>query len=241
MRGAPDVVMLVMVLLLSMAPAVHAQEAEPNASAGKPAAAATEKANPAATAAQPGSLFQSLSLGSGKGPVRIDSDSLELDYKTSNITYRGHVQVTQGDVTLNSDRLSITYDPAAVKRDNTGDPAAPKPAPKTGGTDADRIKQIIAEGNVRIRQGTRLAEGRRAVFDQAKQTVTLSDGAVLHEGPNQVAGERVIVYLKEERSVVESGSNTRVKAVLYPGKDDKEAKATALPIQAAEPSATAHP
>jgi lipopolysaccharide export system protein LptA len=241
MRGAPDVVMVVMVLMLSLVPVVQAEEAEPNASAAKPDAAATEKANPAAAAAQPGSLFQSLSLGSGKGPVRIDSDSLELDYKTSNITYRGHVEVTQGDVTLNSDRLSITYDPAAVKRDNTGEPAAPKPARKTGGTDADRIKQIIAEGNVRIRQGTRLAEGRRAVFDQAKQTVTLSDGAVLHEGPNQVAGERVIVYLKEERSVVESGSNTRVKAVLYPGKDDKEAKATALPIQAAEPSATTHP
>jgi lipopolysaccharide export system protein LptA len=236
MRGAPDAVMLVMVLLLSMVPVVHAQPADPNRPAPKPEAEA-EKPNAAAAAAQPGSLFQSLSLGSSKGPVRIDADSLELDYKTSNITYRGHVQVTQGDVTLNSDRLLITYDPAAVKRDNTGSAGTPK----RGGTDADRIKQIIAEGNVRIRQGTRLAEGRRAVFDQAKQTFTLSDGAVLHEGPNQVAGERVIVYLKEERSVVESGSNTRVKAVLYPGKDDREAKATALPIQAAEPAATAQP
>ncbi len=234
MRGAPDVVMLVMVALLSTVPIVSAQQAEPNAAAQSDAA---EKPSAAAAAAQPGSLFQSLSLGSGKGPVRIDADSLELDYKTSNITYRGHVQVTQGDVTLDSDRLTITYDPAAVKRDNTGG----TPAPKTGGTDADRIKQIIAEGNVRIRQGTRLAEGRRAVFDQAKQTFTLSDGAVLHEGPNQVAGERVIVYLKEERSVVESGSNTRVKAVLYPGKDDKQATATALPIQATQPAATPQP
>jgi lipopolysaccharide export system protein LptA len=244
MRGAPDVVMLVMVMLLSTVPTVHAQQADPSGPAAQPDAAApkpdadAEKPNGATAAAEPGSLFQSLSLGSSKGPVRIDSDSLELDYKTSNITYRGHVQVTQGDVTLNSDRLSITYDPVAVKRDNTGSTPPPK---KTGGTDADRIKQIIAEGNVRIRQGTRLAEGRRAVFDQAKQTFTLSDGAVLHEGPNQVAGERVIVYLKEERSVVESGSNTRVKAVLYPGKDDKEAKATALPIQAAQPAATVEP
>lgn len=243
MRGAPDVVMLVMVLLLATVPMVHAQQAEPDGAVVKPDAVAkppdatSEKPTAAAAAAQPGSLFQSLSLGSGKGPVRIDSDSLEIDYKTSNITYRGHVQVTQGDVTLDSDRLSITYDPAAVKRDNPSGGTAPK----TRGTDADRIKQIIAEGNVRIRQGTRLAEGRRAVFDQAKQTFTLSDGAVLHEGPNQVAGERVIVYLKEERSVVESGSNTRVKAVLYPGKDDKDAKATALPIQATHPAATAQP
>jgi lipopolysaccharide export system protein LptA len=231
MRGAPDVMVAIVLVLVSMVGVAQAQEAEPPAEA-KPAV----DAKPAAAAAQPNSLFQSLSLGSGKGPVRIDSDSLELDYKTSNIVYKGHVQVTQGDITLNSDRLSITYDPAAVKRDNTGEGGA-----KTPGTDADRIKQIIADGNVRIRQGTRFAEGRRAVFDQAKQTVVLSDGAVLHEGPNQVAGERVIVYLKEERSVVEGGSNSRVKAVLYPGKDDKAAKATALPIQAAEPAPTGRP
>jgi lipopolysaccharide export system protein LptA len=195
------------------------------------ALARAENAKPAAAADPATGLFQSLSLGSNKGPVRIDSDTLELDYKSSNVTYRGHVQVTQGDVVLNSDRLSISYDPEAVKRPGkSADGSVKTTAP---GGDADRIKEIIAEGNVRIRQGTRLAEGRRAVFDQAKQTFTLSENAVLHDGPNQVAGERVIVYLKEERSVVESGSNTRVKAVLYPGKAEDD-KATALPIQAVD-------
>jgi len=160
------------------------------------------------------------------------------------VTYRGHVQVTQGDVTLTSDQLSITYDPSAVKPSKPADPSA-TPAPKAAaGNDADKIKEIVAEGNVRIKQGTRLAEGRRAVFDQAKQTVVLSDGAVLHDGPNQVAGERVIVYLKEDRSVVESGSKSRVKAVLYPGKDDAkkeegQSAATTTPIPAAEPPAAA--
>lgn len=216
MRGGREVACAALVLVLAAGAPGRAEETA------------------AAASAAPNALFQSLSLGSGKGPVRIDSDTLELDYKTSNITYRGHVQVTQGDVTLNSDRLSITYDPAAVKGPKTDESG-------TRAAGANRIKQIVAEGNVRIRQGTRLAEGRRAVFDQAKQTVVLSDGAVLHEGPNQVAGERVIVYLQEERSVVESGSNSRVKAVLYPGKSDGDATATALPIQAADPAPTPRP
>jgi len=229
MRVGPDSVLWVVVLLLSSVALSRAEDAKPAA-----------PANPA------GGLFQSLSLGSNKGPVHIDSDTLELDYKSSNVTYRGHVQVTQGDVTLNSDRLSISYDPAAVKHaDKPADKPAEgtvKTATATPGGNTDRIKEIIAEGNVRIRQGTKLAEGRRAVFDQAKQTFTLSEGAVLHDGPNQVAGERVIVYLKEERSVVESGSNSRVKAVLYPGKDEEGGKATALPIQAVgTPSATGQP
>jgi lipopolysaccharide export system protein LptA len=212
-------------------------------------AANAEDAKPAGKNPPPNAFFQSLSLGSGKGPVRIDSDSLELDYKGSLVTYKGHVEVVQGDVTLNSDRLSIRYDPSAVKRSDT--PADAQPTPPTpaaagpAGADANKIKEIVAEGNVRIRQGTRLAEGRRAVFDQAKQTVVLSDNAVLHDGPNQVAGERVIVYLQEERSVVESGSSTRVKAVLYPGNKDeagtKATTATALPIQAADAPAATKP
>jgi lipopolysaccharide export system protein LptA len=40
---------------------------------------------------------------------------------------------------------------------------------------------------------------------------------VLHDGPNEVVGDRVVVYLDEDRSVVEGGRK-RVKAVLFPGK-----------------------
>jgi lipopolysaccharide export system protein LptA len=180
-------------------------------------------------------IFQSLSLGSRKEPIQINSDSLELDYKGSTLTYRGNVQVTQGDVTLTSDQLSISYDREAARRSGKAAAAA---VPDQGGAatgvlpgrgDADKIKEVVAEGNVRIRKGTRLAEGRRAVFDQAKQTIVLSDGAVLHEGPNQVAGERIVVYLQEERSVVESGANSRVKAVFYPGSEDHTAAGTPRP------------
>jgi lipopolysaccharide export system protein LptA len=161
-------------------------------------------------------LFQSLSLSSRKEPIQINADGLDFDYKASTITYRGSVQVTQADVTLTSDRLIISYDPEAVRGGEKGKTARPSDA--VGG--AGRIKEVVAEGHVRIRQRERLAEGRRAVFDQAKQTIVLSDGAVLHDGRNQVAGERIVVYLQEERSVVESGTTSRVKAVFYPGKED---------------------
>src|SRR5262245_41457212 len=67
-------------------------------------------------------FFQSLSLGSNKEPININSDSLELDYRGSVLTYAGNVKVTQGDVTLTSDKLTITYDRQAVQR---------SPAPQT--------------------------------------------------------------------------------------------------------------
>jgi len=185
-------------------------------------------------------FFQSLSLGSSKEPINITADALELDYKGSVLTYSGNVKVVQADTTLTSDTLAITYDrqavqqrePAAAKSADapaaapSAGEAAPADAPASatkaaeaparGGSDADKIKEVVAEGHVRITRGDRVAEGRRAVFDQAKQTIVLSDGAVLHEGPNQVTGDRIIVYLREERSVVESSASSRVNAVFYP-------------------------
>lgn len=195
MRGRCERRLLLVVVLLALAVDASAEDKRVGAPAG------------------PTDLFQSLSLGSRKEPIHIDSDSLELDYKSSTITYRGNVRVTQGDVALTSDRLSIAYDRETTGHGGHG--AAGASAPGHG--DADKIKEVVAEGSVRIRRGDRLAEGRRAVFDQAKQTIVLSDGAVLHEGPNQVAGDRIIVYLQEERSVVEGGSKSRVTAVFYPG------------------------
>jgi len=138
-------------------------------------------------------LLESFSLSADRGPVHIESTSLEFEYRTGQLTYRGGVKVSQADLTLTSDVLSVSLDM------------------KTTG----RPREIVAQGNVRIVNGERVATGGRAVFDQQKQTITLSEAAVLRDGPNEVAGDRVIVYLDEQRSVVEGG-NDRVRAVLFP-------------------------
>jgi lipopolysaccharide export system protein LptA len=153
---------------------------------------AADRSGPAA-AEHPDDLLGSFSLTSHKGPVTIKADKLEFDYKTRVLTYRGTVTVTQEDITLTSDLLRVTLDPKA----------------------SESVREIVAEGAVQINKGDRQATGGRAVFDQAARTVTLSDRAKLRDGPNEVAGERVVVYLDEERSVVDGGSE-RVRAVLFP-------------------------
>jgi len=219
-----------------------------------PTMAAAKKQHGGGVAAAPGTaggppdqmdLFQNLSLGSNKEPINITADGMELDYKGSVLTYSGNVKVVQGDATLTSDRLEITYDRQAVQPSASSSPgaAAAVPAPASspaagaskGGstTDTDKIKQIIAEGHVRMQRGDRVAEGRRAVFDQAKQTIVLSDHAVLHEGQNQVAGDRIVVYLQDQRSVVESSSNSRVSAVFYPKTGASSSPGVALTPRAA--------
>lgn len=151
-----------------------------------------------------GDLLSRLSLTSQGGPVEITAKELEFDYPKRTLTYRGNVLVSQADLKLTSETLRVVLNEEA----------------------REVIREVTAEGKVRIEQGQRIATGGRAVFDQAKRTVVLSESPVLREGVNEVAGEKITVYLDEQRSVVEGG-NQRVRAVLYPQEIEKSSKSSA--------------
>ena len=210
--------------------------------AARPGASATPgdapKAGAAAAPPPPsgGGPFEFGSFGKSKEPVTVISDTLEYDYKANVVVYRGNVVATQAATKLTSDVLTITMDndkqngnqgakpkaPAAA-----GDPPADPPAEQPpASSDTGRVQVIVATGNVRIDQGTRWAVGGRATYEQQGRTLVLTENPVLHDGPNEVVGDRVIVYLDENRSVVEGGQK-RVKAVLYP--NDKNSGAPAKP------------
>jgi lipopolysaccharide export system protein LptA len=151
-------------------------------------------------------------------PITVSARTLEFDYKRNVVVYRGDVQAAQGDVHLRSDELTIRL----VSADEQRPPdAPPKKAPPAGDAALGgrvQLREVVATGSVRIDQGERWATGGRAVFDQERRVLVLSEDPVLHDGPNQIAGERVVVYLDENRSVVEGGDK-RVKAVLFPERD----------------------
>jgi lipopolysaccharide export system protein LptA len=164
------------------------------------AQAANEKAPPAPTgsqapASQSGGPFAFGSLGKSKEPITVISDKLDYDYKANIVVYRGAVEVTQGDVKMVADVLTIT-----LENDKQNDKK-----PTTG----------------------------RATYEQQQRTLVLTENPVLHDGPNEVVGERVTVYLDENRSVVEGGQK-RVKAVFHP--NEKNNAAPAKP-KAATPAA----
>jgi lipopolysaccharide export system protein LptA len=162
---------------------------------------------------EPEGIFGSLSFTSGREPITVTSDGLEFDYKRRVLTYRGRVKATQGDMKLEADSLTIYLAEGA----------------------GSELREVVARGNVRLTKGERWATGGEAVFDQTRRTAVLSKNAVLHDGPSQVVGERVVVYLDEERSVVEGGSGGRVTAVLVPPASDGN---VAAPTPASQPQAT---
>jgi lipopolysaccharide export system protein LptA len=157
-------------------------------------------------------LFDTQALAGRKEPIVVTSDTLEYDYKTNVVVYRGDVQAAQGPVKVRSDTLTVTL------VSSNGSPTGGVGADPGAGAGSGKLQHIVAAGNVRIDNGTRWATGGRAVFDQSERTFVLTESPVMHDGSNEVAGERVTVYLDENRSVV-VGGRRRVKAVLYPNKD----------------------
>ena len=146
----------------------------------------------------------SLSLTSRKDPIHIRSHDLEYFHAEKRTQFRGNVVVVQGDMTLKSDVLTVTWEDTAL-------------TPASSTTTRQQIKQLIAEGHVEITSEEWRATSRKTVFNEVKRTVTLSGNAIVQEGTNKITGEVVTIYLDEKRSVVESGKGKRqVHMILIP-------------------------
>lgn len=127
-------------------------------------------------------------------PVVITADSMELQRKTGTIVYRGNVLVVRDDVKIASDTLFARY-----------------------GADDGGLRSVVAEGTVRVHHGGREMTGDKAVFDGVAETITVSgDNTTVRDGNNSISGDRITIYMKEDRSVVEN-SGGRVRAVIFPG------------------------
>jgi lipopolysaccharide export system protein LptA len=169
--------------------------------------------------------FLGLGKGSLKGtdqPIDIQSRKLNCKMKSGSVdcVYDGNVRVKQGDVTMTCDRLAIVYE---NKEDRTAQD------PKGGVIPHDlktirNIKSITASGNVKIVQGDRVAIAGTALFDNGKQTITLSEGPKLWQGTNQIIGEKIIIYLKENTAEVKTKDGTMIETIINPGQPNKESE-----------------
>lgn len=126
-------------------------------------------------------------------PVEITADRLEADDTIHKLVFVGNAVAKQGDITIYAERLTVHY--AATGND---------------------VDEVVAEGQVRIVQGSRVATGQKAVFMQADGKVVLTGSPKVQEGDSLVQGTEITLYLNEKRSVVQGGQDGRVNAVFVP-------------------------
>jgi len=223
-RRSPELaVALVLVATVTATSTVARAQTPPStAPSGPPAAEAKPDAGANGANGDQQTFFGFGNGTKSKEPITITSDTLEYEYKDGIVVYRGDVLAVQGDTKIKSNELRLTL--AKTEDEKNGKKRTGSDA--VGALDdasASKLQEAVATGSVRIDQGTRWAVGGKATFDQSNRTLVLTENPVMHDGPNEVAGDRVIVYLDENRSIVEGGRK-RVKAVLFPGKDGKDGK-----------------
>lgn len=134
-----------------------------------------------------------------KDPIYITADWMEVDQKKNSITYKGRVVAIQNEMTMRSETLTAYYDP-----------------------EMKQMSQIVAEGKVNAVQGNRVATGEKAVFDDKAKTVTLTGSPVMRQGNSQVKGARIVYFIEQDRSTVESDGKARVEATVFPEELNKK-------------------
>lgn len=152
-------------------------------------------------------------------PIRIEADRMESIQKDGAISFSGNVQAHQDDLVINADEMTVLY----AKGVSLSDPAAGTAAEPTR-----EIKSIRATGNVKIVQGNWVAAGDTMDFKADERIVILAGNAKAWQEQNMVSGEKIVLYLEEGRSVVESSTGTgeRVKAFIYPSSEDSKKSET---------------
>jgi lipopolysaccharide export system protein LptA len=176
---------------VTLATAAWAQPVPPRPRPDRPAAAAQPPA-PRPEGSGP-------SPEGRNAPVTVDADQLENLQKEGLVVFSGNVVANQNSSTQYADRMEVYLDDKA-----------------------NRIVRAISTGNVRIiTKDCRTGTAKRAEYYDAEQRVVLIGNARVWRDDNVVTGERITMYLAEDRSVVEGGQQERVKAVFYPKGQDE--------------------
>ena len=151
--------------------------------------------------------------GNRNAPVTVDADQLENRQKEGLIVFTGNVVASQDGSTQYADRMEVYLD-----------------------AKGESIVRTVSTGNVRIiTKDCRTGTAQRAEYYDAEQRVLLMGNARVWREDNVVTGDRITMYLAEDRSVVEGGKQERVKAVFYPKNQESDKATTATAPAAAGP------
>ena len=67
------------------------------------------------------------------------------------------------------------------------------------------IREIEAIGNVVVRKEGRVALSNRASYYSKEEKIVLTGDARIIENENQLGGERITLFMRDDRSIVEGG------------------------------------
>lgn len=116
-----------------------------------------------------------------QGNTRVTSKRLDFDYKRMVAVFSGDVVVTDPEVKIVTDKLTMAFD------------------------DNREVKLVTCNGNVKLWYGDKTASARQAVYQARKGEIELLGDAVLMRGGDTVKGDRIVFNLHNETMICEPG------------------------------------
>lgn len=139
---------------------------------------------------------------SSQAPIKIISNRLVVDDKSGTVIFTGKVKAVQGDTILYCDKLTVFYAKTMIEGKSE--------------EDAQReLTRIVTEGHVKVVLPGQIAYGQKGVYQIAEGLITLKGRPKIVRGGNTLTGDKIIVYLNENKAVVEGGRQM-VEAVIIP-------------------------
>lgn len=118
-------------------------------------------------------------------PVNFSADRIEVQDRADRVVVSGNVHVTQGEMTIDAERMTVAYHNGS-------------------GIEIDRID---ASGNVRVSRRDERARGNVAIYDLNSRIITMVGNVELTQGSNRLTGGRLVMDLKSGRSTVDGRSS----------------------------------
>lgn len=107
-------------------------------------------------------------------PLVVKGDRSSWDFKKRTMRFEGNVQATRAAVTMTCDAIEVSYE-------------------------GERITTAMASGTVVVTQGERIARGERATLTADDGRIVLQGSPSINDGPNTLVGDRIVLYLDDER------------------------------------------
>lgn len=128
-------------------------------------------------------------------PITVKSDEMTADNKGKAAVFSGRVIAKQGDITIFSDKLVISY--ADKSRE---------------------VERVEAHGNVRIVQQNRTGFAELAVYDSHTGRIILTGTPRVVQGGDSISGKVITYFVDDDKSDVSSDGDpkARVEAVINP-------------------------
>ncbi len=136
-------------------------------------------------------------------PIIIKSKTLEWNDEKKTVVFTGEVNAQKDDFVVGCQKMIVYY---TASSDEQGK-----------GDFARTVDRIVATDRVRItRRDGGTAEAEKAVYYQADEKLVLTGHPSVKQGNDLVKGDRITIYLKENRSTVESTGKERAQATIFP-------------------------